>query len=68
MKKTIKIDGMSCGHCVARVKKALTALPGVAMADVDLATKSAAVEGENLSDAALKAAVEDAGYSVTSID
>jgi len=68
MKKTIKIEGMSCGHCVARVKAALSALPGVAKADVDLATKSAAVEGEGLSDAALKSAVEGAGYEVTSIE
>lgn len=66
MEKKIVIEGMSCGHCTARVEKALNALPGVS-ATVDLNTKTATVTGE-VSDDALKEAVTDAGYDVVSID
>jgi copper chaperone CopZ len=66
MEKKIVIEGMSCGHCTARVEKALNALPGVS-ATVDLNTKTAKVTGE-VSDDALKEAVTDAGYDVVSID
>lgn len=67
MKKTLSIEGMSCGHCAARVEKALNAIPGVS-AKVDLASKSAAVElSSPVGDDALKAAVEDAGYEVTAV-
>lgn len=65
MKKTILIDGMSCGHCSARVEKALNALEGT-KATVDLKKKCAFVETE-LSDETLKHAVEDAGYTVKKI-
>lgn len=67
MKKTLSINGMSCGHCVMHVKKALAEVAGVAKAEVDLASKSAVVEGDGLDDAALKAAVADAGYEVVGI-
>jgi len=49
------------------VKSALEGVPGVKSAQVDLANKSAVVEGENLDDEALRAAVSDAGYEVASI-
>jgi copper chaperone CopZ len=67
MKKLLTIEGMSCGHCVMHVKSALEGLAGVTKAEVDLLKKSAMVEGEALNDAALKAAVADAGYSVSAI-
>jgi len=67
MKKVISIEGMSCGHCSMRVKKAIGELAGVSGVEVDLGAKRATVEGEALDDAALKAAVEDAGYDVTAI-
>jgi len=67
MKKLLSIEGMSCKHCVMHVKTALEGVPGVASAEVDLASKSAAVSGEGLDDAALKAAVSEAGYSVSKI-
>ena len=68
MKKTMIVEGMSCGHCTARVEKALNALPGV-KAQVDLATKTATIEtAGQVSDDALKAAVTDAGYEVSSLD
>lgn len=67
MRKLLTIEGMSCGHCVMHVKTALSEVPGVAKVDVDLLKKSAMVEGEALSDAALKAAVAEAGYSVSEV-
>ncbi|NCB62520.1 MAG: cadmium-translocating P-type ATPase [Clostridia bacterium] len=65
MEKKILIEGMSCAHCSGRVEKALNSLPGVT-AKVDLAAKTATVQGDS-ADAALKKAVEDAGYTVVSI-
>ena len=57
----LRIDGMTCGHCVAAVKKALERVPGVTAAQVELATGRARVEGEPSLDALL-AAVQDEGY------
>ena len=66
-KKTIKVEGMMCEHCVAHVKKALEALPGVA-AQVDLASGTATVTGAQLpEDAKLTEAVEQAGYKVVGL-
>ena len=60
----IKVEGMSCGHCVMRVKKAIEAVEGVRKVDVDLPHKQAVVEYEegkaNLEK--VKAAVREAGY------
>ena len=64
MKKILKVEGMSCNHCVASVKKALEGIDGVREADVRLEDKSARVElDKDLADEALVKAVEDAGYS-----
>jgi copper chaperone len=59
----IKIEGMSCGHCKAAVEKALKAVAGVETAVVDLEKKQAVVTG-NAAMAAMREAVEDAGYEV----
>lgn len=68
MKVQIFIEGMTCGHCSARVEKALKAVEGVAAAKVDLANKNATVElSSSVADSTLKEAVEDAGYDVTDI-
>jgi copper chaperone len=67
MKKVLSIEGMSCGHCVAHVKEALESVAGVTKADVDLGKKQAVVEGSTLDDAAMKAAVAEAGYGITAI-
>ncbi len=67
MKKMLTVEGMSCGHCVMHVKSALEDVPGVKNAVVDLLKKSALVEGEALDDAALSAAVAEAGYKVTAV-
>jgi copper chaperone CopZ len=67
MKKTLSIEGMTCGHCVARVKGALSEVQGVARAEVDLGKKLAVVEGAVLDDALLQAAIAEAGYRVVGI-
>lgn len=67
MKKTVKIEGMMCMHCVKAVEKALSAVDGVTDVAVSLEEKQAVVEGSALDDA-LKAAIVDAGYEVTGID
>ncbi len=68
MKKTMKIEGMMCGHCEARVKKTLEALEGVAEAVVSHEEGTAVVtlNGE-VSDEVLKKAVEDQDYKVIEI-
>jgi len=67
MKKLLKIEGMTCGHCVMHVQSALEEVPGVKSAKVDLLERQAIVEGDNLEDQALRAAVSDAGYRVVQI-
>jgi copper chaperone len=67
MTKTLSIEGMSCKHCVMHVKNALEETAGVESAEVDLEKKSAIVVGGELDDAALSAAVADAGYEVVAI-
>ena len=68
MKKTMVIEGMSCGHCSARVEKALGALAGVEQAKVDLEKKTAYITADaSVSDEVLTKAVTDAGYEVVSV-
>ena len=67
--KTIHIEGMACGHCTARVEKALAGVAGVASAKADLEGKCARVTlNAPVEDATLTAAVTDAGYEVTGIE
>ena len=68
MEKTMKIEGMMCGHCEARVKKALEALPEVQAANVSHEKGTAVVTLSGaLADEALKKAVEDQDYKVLGI-
>ncbi len=67
MKKTLLVEGMSCGHCEKAVKSALGELDGVTNVEVNLETKKVQVEGENLVDELLKEAIDDAGYEVLEI-
>ena len=55
---------MSCGHCVANVKKSLEALDGVEQATPDLDSGKVLIDGDNLDNNLLKQAVTDAGYVV----
>ena len=69
MKKTLKVEGMMCVHCEARVKKALEAVPGVESAVADhtagtaVVTLAAPVENE-----VLRAAVEAQDYKVLGVE
>lgn len=65
MEKTLKIEGMMCGHCEATVKKALEELPQVTSAEVSHESGTAKVTlNADISDDALKAVVEAKGYKV----
>ena len=69
MTKTIKIEGMMCGHCEATVKKALEALPEVASAEVSHEKGTAVLTlTAEVSDDVLKKTVEDKDYTVTGIE
>ena len=68
MEKTLKIEGMMCPHCEARVKKALEALPEVEQAAVSHQAGTAVVTLKSpVADEVLKKAVEDQGYTVLSV-
>ena len=68
MEKTLKIEGMMCGHCEMHTKKALEALDGVTEASVSHETGTAVVTLEkDIADDILKQAVADQGYKVTDI-
>jgi copper chaperone CopZ len=62
---TYTVVGMTCGHCVSSVTEEVSQVPGVTDVDVDLATGGLTVTSDTpVDDAAVQAAVEEAGYSV----
>lgn len=64
---TVTVTGMSCGHCATSVREEITEIPGVRAVDVDLASGSVTIESDSvLEAAAIKTAVEDAGYQLAS--
>ena len=68
MEKTLKIEGMMCMHCEMHTKNALEALDGVTRAEVSHKAGTAVVTlAKEVSDEALKQAVEGQGYQVTDI-
>lgn len=68
MKKTLTIDGMMCEHCKMAVEKALSKIPGVVSASVDLKEKTAAVElSADVSDAEFIRVISESGYTILSI-
>lgn len=56
------VSGMHCGHCKAAVTEEVEQVAGVTGVDVDLDSKVVRVRGENVSDAEVRAAIEEAGY------
>ncbi len=64
MEVTLKVEGMMCPKCEARARKALEAVSGVEHAETSYVCGTAVVTGSDLNTAALKAAVESAGYQV----
>ena len=67
MKKKIQLEGMSCGHCVEHVKKALGDLEHTTDIQVDLGTQSVVLDTE-ATDELIKQVIDDAGYTVLGID
>ena len=59
---TYTVSGMSCGHCKAAVEGEVSRVPGVESVEADVATKLVVVRGDGLDDAALRAAIDEAGY------
>jgi copper chaperone CopZ len=57
-----RVPGMSCEHCERAVRTEIEQVAGVESVDVDLDTKLVRVHGTDLEDAALRAAIEEAGY------
>lgn len=65
MEKTLKIEGMMCHHCEARVKNTLEAMDGVVQADVSHEKGTAIVTlSKDIANDVLKEAVEDQGYTI----
>ena len=68
MKKVMTIEGIMCGHCEARIKKALEAVEGVEHAEVSHTKGTAVVKlSAEVSDEVLTKAVEDQDYKVVSV-
>ena len=58
------VPGVSCEHCRVSITKEVGAVTGVASVDVDLEEKVVTVRGEGIDDAAVRAAIDEAGYDV----
>ncbi len=63
-KTDLAIEGMSCQHCVMRVKKAVDQLPGVSQTDVSIGTARISYDETKIKEKDLVDAVEKAGYKV----
>jgi len=59
---TYRVPGLTCEHCRIAVAEELSAVPGVECVEVDLDAKLVNVNGAPLDDAALRAAIDQAGY------
>ena len=64
METTYTVNGMTCGHCVLSVREEVGEVDGVTAVDVDLPSGRMVVSGREIDDAAVRAAVEEAGYEV----
>ena len=64
LEKTILIDGMSCGHCVAAVRKALEGVGSVTVKNVAVGSATLEFDEARVTDSEITAAVDAAGYSV----
>ncbi|HLT47011.1 MAG TPA: cation transporter [Rubricoccaceae bacterium] len=62
--ETIAIDGMSCGHCVAAVRRALEATPGVEVTHVAIGEARVCLDPTRVDRSAIEATIEEAGYTV----
>ena len=62
--RTYVVDGMSCQHCSATITDAVQRVPGVSGVQVDLDRGIVTVRGADADDAAVRAAIDEAGYQV----
>jgi len=62
--RTYAVDGMTCEHCVHAITGEVTKIPGVTDVAVDLTGKTVAVTGHTIDEAAVRAAIDEAGYAV----
>jgi copper ion binding protein len=63
---TYSISGMTCEHCVMSVREEVSEVAGVSSVDVDLASGQMTVDGSGYDDTAIRDAVDEAGYEVSS--
>jgi copper chaperone len=61
---TYVVPEMSCSHCETAVSDAVSGVPGVESVTVDLESKRVEVRGPDFDDAAIRAAIDDAGYDI----
>ena len=64
MQTTYSVPGISCGHCRVAITGEVTQVAGVAAVDVDLAARCVTVTGDAFDDAAVRDAIDEAGYDV----
>jgi copper ion binding protein len=62
--QTYVVTGMTCGHCAEAVTREVTEVPGVTAVDVDVEAGRVVVHGDDVSDAAVREAIDEAGYAV----
>lgn len=62
--RVFEVRGMTCDHCVAAVKEEVSAAKGVEQVSVDLESGRLSVSGRDIDDAAVRTAVEEAGYTL----
>ena len=62
--RTYAVEGMTCEHCVQAITAEVTKVPGVSGVTVDLTGNTVAVTGDAVDDTAVRAAVDEAGYTV----
>jgi copper chaperone len=62
---TFTVPAMHCGNCTAAVEREVAQVPGVQSVQADLQTKLVTVRGESVDDAAVRSAIEEAGYAAT---
>ncbi|CAN5635529.1 cation transporter [soil metagenome] len=63
-KRSYTVEGMTCGHCRSSVIEEVLTVSGVRAVDVDLDSGRLTVAGEDLDDGAIRAAVDEAGYTL----
>jgi copper chaperone len=64
---TVTVTGMSCGHCASSVREEVGGIPGVTAVDIDMASGKVIIDSDRQVDAAaIKSAVEEAGYQLAS--